>query len=80
MPGADLAKGSSSTTGDAFVQLSDAVQNSSGKNDPGVSQIDIAKEVDEKQKGRERVVLGDPETNLTSTSDSPPSKRSKLDD
>ncbi|KAK4344728.1 hypothetical protein RND71_034904 [Anisodus tanguticus] len=80
MPGVDLAKGSSSTADDAFAQSSDAVQNSSGKNDHGVSQVDIAKEVDEKQKEREREVLGDPETNITSTSDSPPSKRSKLDD
>lgn len=83
MPGADLAKGSSSSTADdAFAQLSDAVQNSSGKNDPGVSQVDTAKEVDhEKQKAREREVLGDPETNITNTSDSPPPlKRSKLDE
>ncbi|XP_055813126.1 protein PHOSPHATE STARVATION RESPONSE 1-like isoform X2 [Solanum dulcamara] len=83
MPGADLAKGSSSSTADdAFAQLSDAVQNSSGKNDPGVSEVDTAKEVDhEKQKAREREVLGDPETNITNTSDSPPPlKRSKLDE
>ncbi|KAL3359267.1 hypothetical protein AABB24_016034 [Solanum stoloniferum] len=67
MPGADLAKGSSSSTADdAFAQL---------------SQVDTAKEVDqEKQKEREREVLGDPETNITSTSDSPPLKRSKLDE
>ncbi|CAN4091519.1 unnamed protein product [Withania somnifera] len=77
MPGGDLAKGSSSIVD---AQLSDAVQNSSGKNDPGVSQVDTAKEVDEKQKEREREVLGDAETNITSTSDSPPSKRSKLDE
>ncbi|KAH0738651.1 hypothetical protein KY290_037356 [Solanum tuberosum] len=66
MPGADLAKGSSSSAvDDAFAQL---------------SQVDTAKEVDhEKQKEREREVLGDPETNITSTSDSPPLKRSKLD-
>uniref|UniRef100_A0A0V0IGK2 HTH myb-type domain-containing protein n=1 Tax=Solanum chacoense TaxID=4108 RepID=A0A0V0IGK2_SOLCH len=66
MPGADLAKGSSSSAADdAFAQL---------------SQVDTAKEVDhEKQKEREREVLGDPETNITSTSDSPPLKRSKLD-
>ncbi|XP_059297695.1 protein PHOSPHATE STARVATION RESPONSE 1-like [Lycium ferocissimum] len=80
MPGVDLAKGSSSTADDAFAQLPDGVQNSSGKNDPGVSQIDTAKEVDEKRKGREREVLGDPETNIPSISDSPPSKRSKLDE
>ncbi|CAN4093193.1 unnamed protein product [Withania somnifera] len=79
MPGVDLAKGSSSTADDPFAQLSDTVQNSSGKTDPVESQIDTAKEVDEKQKEREREVLGDPETNITSTSDSPPSKRSKLD-
>ncbi|KAL3328619.1 hypothetical protein AABB24_035983 [Solanum stoloniferum] len=67
MPGADLAKGSSSSTADdAFAQL---------------SQADTAKEVDhEKQQEREREVLGDPETNITSTSDSPPLKRSKLDE
>ncbi|XP_004247499.1 protein PHOSPHATE STARVATION RESPONSE 1-like isoform X1 [Solanum lycopersicum] len=67
MPGADLAKGSSSSTADdAFAQL---------------SQVDTAKEVDhEKQKEREIEVLGDPETNITSTSDSPPLKRSKLDE
>ncbi|XP_049407508.1 protein PHOSPHATE STARVATION RESPONSE 1-like isoform X2 [Solanum stenotomum] len=67
MPGADSAKGSSSSTADdAFAQL---------------SQVDTAKEVDqEKQKEREREVLGDPETNITSTSDSPPLKRSKLDE
>ncbi|KAG5587505.1 hypothetical protein H5410_047939 [Solanum commersonii] len=67
MPGADLAKGSSSSAADvAFAQL---------------SQVDTAKEVDhEKQKEQEREVLGDPETNITSTSDSPPLKRSKLDE
>lgn len=79
IPGVDLAKGSSSTADDAFAQLSDAVQSSSCKNDPGVSQVDIPKEVDEKQKKREKEV-GDPETNKTSTPDSPPSKRSKLDE
>ncbi|XP_009588132.1 protein PHOSPHATE STARVATION RESPONSE 1-like isoform X2 [Nicotiana tomentosiformis] len=79
IPGVDLAKGSSSTADDAFAQLSDAVQSSSCKNDPGVSQVDIPKEVDEKQKKREKEV-GDPETNIISTSDSPPSKRSKLDE
>jgi len=67
MPGADPTKGSSSSTADdAFAQL---------------SKVDTAKEVDhEKQKEREREVLGDPETNITSTSDSPPLKRSKLDE
>lgn len=66
MPGADLTKGSSSSTADdAFAQL---------------SQVDAAKEVDEKQKERETEVLGAPETNITSTSDSPPLKRSKLDE
>ncbi|MCD7452699.1 hypothetical protein HAX54_017823 [Datura stramonium] len=80
MPGVDLAKGSSSMADDAFAQLSDAVQNSSVKNDPGVLQVDTANEFDEKQKEGEREVLGDPETNITSTSDSPPLKRSKLDE
>ncbi|XP_015169413.1 protein PHR1-LIKE 1-like isoform X2 [Solanum tuberosum] len=67
IPGADPTKGSSSSTADdAFAQL---------------SQVDTAKEVDhEKQKEQEREVLGDPETNITSTSDSPPLKRSKLDE
>lgn len=66
MPGVDLTKGSSSSTADdAFAQL---------------SQVDAAKEVDEKQKERETEVLGAPETNITSTSDSPPLKRSKLDE
>ncbi|KAM3326214.1 protein PHOSPHATE STARVATION RESPONSE 1 isoform X1 [Capsicum chacoense] len=80
MPGVDLAKGSSSMADDAFAQLSDAVQNSPGTNDPGVSKFVTAKEVDEKQKLREREVLEDPETNITSPSDSPPLKRSKLDE
>ncbi|TMW96916.1 hypothetical protein EJD97_006550 [Solanum chilense] len=67
MPGADLAKGSSSSTADDGVAQ--------------LSQVDTAKEVDhEKQKELEREVLGDPETNTTSTSDSPPLKRSKLDE
>ncbi|KAK4351671.1 hypothetical protein RND71_030984 [Anisodus tanguticus] len=80
MPGIDLANGSSSMT-------EDAVQSSSNKNDPGVSQGDnleagnyTTQKVGEKQKEQEREDLGNPETNVTSSSNSPPLKRAKVNE
>lgn len=86
MPGIDLAKGSSSMAEDASAQLTDAVQSSSNKNDPGVSLVDhqeagsyTTQKVGEKQKEQERD-LGNPETNITSSSNSPPLKRAKVNE
>ncbi|XP_059297838.1 protein PHOSPHATE STARVATION RESPONSE 1-like [Lycium ferocissimum] len=78
MPGIDLAKGSSSVA-------EDAVQSSSNKNDPVVSVVDnheagnlTTQKVGEKQKEQEREDLGNPETNITSSSSAPPLKRAKV--
>lgn len=76
MPGIDLGKGSSSVAEDVSAQLTDAVQSSSNKNDPGVSPVDHH----EAQKEQERQDLRNPETNITSSSNSPPSKRAKVDE
>lgn len=86
MPGIDLAKGSSSVAEDASAQLTDAVQSSSNKIDPGVSLVDhqeagsyTTQRVGEKQKEQDRD-FGNPETNITSSSNSPPLKRAKVDE
>ncbi|KAG5598335.1 hypothetical protein H5410_029705 [Solanum commersonii] len=81
MPGIDLAKGSSSMAEDVSAQLNDAVQSTSNKNDPGVSLVDhheagsytTQKVVGEKQKEHER-------EDITSSSNSPPMKRAKVDE
>ncbi|XP_049409945.1 protein PHOSPHATE STARVATION RESPONSE 1-like isoform X2 [Solanum stenotomum] len=81
MPGIDLAKGSSSMAEDVSAQLNDAVQSTSNKNDPGVSLVDhheagsytAQKVVGEKQKEHER-------EDITSSSNSPPMKRAKVDE
>ncbi|KAH0661129.1 hypothetical protein KY290_027097 [Solanum tuberosum] len=81
MPGIDLAKGSSSMAEDVSAQLNDAVQSTSNKNDPGVSLVDhheagsytTQKVVGEKQKEHER-------EDTTSSSNSPPMKRAKVDE
>ncbi|MCD7449077.1 hypothetical protein HAX54_049190 [Datura stramonium] len=84
MPGIDLTKGSSSVAEDPSAQLTDAVQSSSKQNDPGMSLIDNHKagnfttqKVGGKQKEQERE---NPETNITSSSNSPPLKRAKVDE
>lgn len=81
MPGIDLAKGSSSMAEDASAQLNDAVQSSSNKNDPGASLVGhheagshtTQQLVREKQKEHER-------EDITSSSNSPPTKRAKVDE
>ncbi|KAH0660398.1 hypothetical protein KY289_029146 [Solanum tuberosum] len=81
MPGIDLAKGSSSMAEDVSAQLNDAVQSTSNKNDPGVSLVNhheagsytTQKVVGEKQKEHDR-------EDITSSSNSPPMKRAKVDE
>lgn len=87
IPSTDLVKASSSIAEDASAQSTDAVQRSSNKNDPAVPPSNpqeagdyIAQKVGEKQKEQEREDLENPETNISSSSNTPPTKRAKLDE
>ncbi|KAI3449814.1 hypothetical protein Pfo_006479 [Paulownia fortunei] len=93
--GTDLLKGASSTSENPFQELTDAVQNSSAKDNLVVEAdkketegelANLAKTsgetsqlAGEKQKAVEPGVLEIPEASVGGTSDSPPTKRAKVD-
>uniref|UniRef100_A0A1S3Y8Z4 MYB-CC type transcription factor LHEQLE-containing domain-containing protein n=1 Tax=Nicotiana tabacum TaxID=4097 RepID=A0A1S3Y8Z4_TOBAC len=86
IPSIELVKASSSIAEDASAQSTDAVQRSSNKNDPGVPPGNpqeagdyVTQKVGEKQKEQERD-LENPETNISSSSNTPPKNHAKLDE